>query len=154
MLWLVATFPALAMIGGIATWIVAARSGEIATVADPVQRFGQMQLADLHTDSEAARRGLRGELTLDARRGLVELRVAPDPGDARLTLTLHHPSTAKLDRVLALRSLGEGRFVAAMGEVPAHAWNLQLHSTSGWRLSGRWSAGATHAALAPSVGRG
>ena len=54
-----------------------------------------------------------------------------------------------------LRPLAPGLWEGSLGAMPPGNWQLQLDSTepapgSGWRVVGRWSAGAESAQLRPA----
>lgn len=151
MVWLVAAIPAMSVVAGIALVVVAVRSGGADAVAGPVRRMAQVQMADLGPDARA--RQLR--LAAVVRGGDGRIEVLPVDGafdrKAPLTLWLHHPVDAGLDRSVALLPSAAGWRVRSEPEL-THDWNLQLSPPdSRWRLQGRWPAGQQAAFLRPAL---
>jgi hypothetical protein len=153
MVWLVAALPAASVAAAIALLVLATRSaGTDDAVADHVQRTAQMQVADLGPDALAQKLKLRA--LVRSAPGVID--VVPLEGtfdrNAALTLGLHHPSRADLDRTVSLVPTATGW----QSDQPldlSHDWNVQLGTPDGrWRLRGRWSAGQHTALLRPALG--
>src|SRR5688500_13752008 len=109
MVWLVAAIPAVAVVGTIALFVVAARSpGSDDAVDAPVRRTAQVQVADLGPDASARRLGLAAVV----RRAPKVIEVVPVQGQfdrqARLVLALNHPARAGLDRRIVLQPTKTG----------------------------------------------
>jgi hypothetical protein len=154
MLWLVIALPALTVPAGLATWYLAARGNGSEAVGDEVQRIGQMQLADVRPDAQAARLAVHALATVQADRTRVEITLSGDAGDGALTLELRHPADAARDQSVVLEALGDGHYVAHLQPLGPNAWNARLTSASGWRLGGRLEAGQSRFELVPAVGAG
>jgi hypothetical protein len=154
MLWLTIAIPLLTIPAGLATWYLAARGGSSDAVGDEVRRMGQMQIADVRPDSEAARLGLSARAQIQADRTRVEVLLSDAADAGALTLELRHSGEATRDQVVRLESLGGGRFAAQVDALGSGAWNARLVSSAGWRLSGRLEAGDAAFALGPAVGAG
>lgn len=153
MLWLVVALPSVAVIGGIATLVLALRDGGADVVPAEVRRTAQVQVEDLTPDRRALRDGLAARMVIDAASGAVRLGIeagAPPPVPS-LELHLVHPLRSEADRRLSLVRSGpdwHGRLEAQR----THAWNLRLGPPDGsWRLVGRLEPGATQAALRPAL---
>lgn len=152
MVWLIALIPLAAVVGTL--WMVFAAGdapGTDDSVADPVRRTAQVQVADLGPDARAA--ALRLSAVVRIGKGVVE--VLPVDGtfdrEATLILSLRHPSRADADRVLKLAP-GETGWRAEAGLDGSHDWNVQLApADQGWRLLGRWPAGQQAAYLRPAL---
>lgn len=149
--WLMIALVSLSVIGSIALLRLATADGPVDSVADPVRRTGQAQMADLEPDARAAAEGLSAIVRVDDE----WLEVLPVNGDfdraAPLDLSLNHPSRAAEDRRLRLIPSANGwRYVGAL---PLdHDWRLQLAPSDGaWRLRGRLPKGQRAAHLGPSV---
>ena len=137
MVWLVFAIPAAAVIASIALLVTASRStGTDDAVADKVQRTAQVQVADLGPDAMARQLRLSAVVRFSDARGEKLIEVLPVDGGfdrkATLSLALHHPSRAELDRTIALvpaktgwRSEGELDLVARL-ECATHPfwWRL------------------------------
>ena len=153
MLWLVVALPVFAVVAGIATLVLALRSGGADAVPSQVRRTAQIQVADLSADQLALRAKLRATLQVDVGTGALELRLlgaaaSPPP---TLRLDLVHPLHAEADRSLILVASGStwhGRIDPAR----THAWNLRLVSIdASWRLIGRLEREAAQATLRPAL---
>ena len=152
MVWLVAALPAASVAAAITLLVLAERSsGTDDLVADPVQRTAQMQVVDLGPDAMAQKLNLRA--LVRSAPGVID--VVPLEGtfdrNAALTLALHHPTRADLDRTVSLAPTATGW----QNDQPldlSHDWNVQLGAPDGhWRLRGRWSAGQHTALLRPAL---
>lgn len=157
MVWLVAAIPAAAVVATIALLVTASRStGTDDAVADEVQRTAQVQVADLGPDAMARRLRLSAVVRFSNARGEELVEVLPVEGTfdrkAALSLALHHPSHAGLDRTIALAPTETGwRSEGALDL--SHDWNVQLAPVGGaWRLQGRWTSGQQATYLRPALG--
>lgn len=151
MVWLVAAIPAMSVVAGIALVVIAVRAGGGDAVADPVRRVAQVQTADLGPDARARR--LRLAAVVRGGNGMIEVLPVDGAFDrtAPLTLWLHHPVDAGMDRSVALPPSATGWRVEDGPEL-THDWNLQLSPPDGrWRLQGRWPAGQQAASLRPAL---
>ena len=152
MVWLVVMIPLAAIVAGIALVVTAqGTSGNNDVVADPVRRTAQVQVADLGPDARAQQL----ELSAIVRSGKGVLEVLPVNGafdrKAPLTLALHHPARAELDRSVSLVPTDTGWRTATKLDL-AHDWNVQLGPADGsWRLQGRWPAGQQATYLQPAL---
>ncbi len=149
--WLVIALPLAAVVASLWLVVLSSRGGSIDSVADQVQRTGQIQTTDLGPDERAAQRKLGAVLQSDE--GV--LRVFPAGGrfdrSQALRLTLLHPQDEDADVVLALQPDKLGWHVEHAPDT-AHDWNVQLGDAAGtWRLRGRLPRGqhATH--LGPAL---
>lgn len=151
MLWLVMLLPAAVVVAGIATLVIAIRSGGNDAVPDAVRRTAQVQTAELGPDDVARRRGLVAVLQV---RG-DGVRVLPVQGDfdrtRPLQLTLAHPVQAAQDRHLVLQPDADGWHAAGAPDA-THDWPLLLQADDGaWRVHGRLPAGQQAAHLVSSL---
>lgn len=154
LLWLVVLIPFATVVAGIATVVIATRTGSTDAVIDPVRRTAQVQDSDLRADRAAARLRLSGRASLDPRTGAVRLALAGDGGAADpLRLTLAHPVRRSEDREFQLVPGGPGIWLGRLEGVDlAHDWNLLLASPDGtWRLVGRLAAGGDGFELAAAL---
>ena len=152
MVWLVAAIPAAAVIATIALLVTATRSsGTSDSVADPVRRTAQVQVANLGPDAVARR--LRLSAIVRSGKDVVEVLPVDGPFDRAkpLSLSLHHPARAELDRTLPLLPTETGWRTREAVDL-SHDWNVRLGPEDGaWRLQGRWSAGQQAAYLQPAL---
>lgn len=152
MLALVIALPAAAVVAGIATAVIAARSSGDA--GDPrVRRVAQVQTTDLQRDTLAAELGFRARATFAAD-GVVSL--AMQAGTWRgsaLRVTLRHATDAARDRELLLyRAGGNGYAGLLPAPLPAGAYNVEVApDAGGWRIVGRLEVGQSDVPLHPAV---
>lgn len=155
MVWLVIALPLAAVIASIWLVVLSMRGGSIDSVADEVQRTGQIQTTDLGPDARAAQ--LKLSAVLQSEEGM--LRVFPASGEFRrsepLQLKLLHPHEQDADELLTLVPDELGWHVEYVAD-PGHDWNLQLgdgdKTTEGsWRLRGRLPQGQHAAHLGPAL---
>lgn len=163
MVWLLIALPLAAVIASIWLVVLSMRGGSIDSVADEVQRTGQIQTTDLGPDARAAE--LKLSAVLQSEGGM--LRVFPASGEFRLgeplQLRLLHPHEQDGDASLTLAPDDLGWHVKFIAD-PGHDWNLQLSDgfidgdvagdskTDGsWRLRGRLPQGQHAAHLGPAL---
>lgn len=161
MLWLVVGLPALVVVAGISTVVIAIRAGGSDAIPEDVRRMAQIQTAELGPDAHAAQAGLSlvfsvqdDGLTLLPASGRID-RAAP------LRLSLLHPTDAAQDRSLSLAPSVDGWRVAAAALPdgtrmpaldPAHDWRVVAAAADGrWRLHGRLPAGQRAVLLRPAL---
>jgi hypothetical protein len=151
MVWVVIALPLAAVIASIWLVVLSSRGGSIDSVADEVQRTGQIQTTDLGPDERAAQ--LKLGAVLQSEEGA--LRVFPvGEGfrrDEPLRLQLLHPYSEDADQVIVLEPDKLG-WHAAHALDAGHDWNLQLGDEAGsWRLRGRLPRGQHAAHLGPAL---
>jgi hypothetical protein len=151
MLALVWGLPFAAVVAGIATLVIAARTSDEGDAR--VRRVAQTQTADLAPDRAAARLGLSAAVSFDAE-GVVRVALdAAQPDEDTLRLSLRHGTDPRRDRVVTLSRV-EGATYAGLFEaaLEAGAYNAELTpADDAWRLVGRLEDGAVRVALAPAV---
>lgn len=150
MVWLVAGLPLASVVAGIGLLVIATRSGSD-SIADPVRRTAQIQMADLGPDALAQQLRLSAVVRIDDDH--VEL--LPVSGEFRrnapLRIALHHPARAELDRDLLLQTDEHGWQATATIDT-SHDWIVQLSPPDGaWRLQGRLPRGQRAAHLKPAL---
>ncbi|MAL04003.1 MAG: nitrogen fixation protein FixH [Arenimonas sp.] len=148
-LWLVLAIPALTIVAGVWTLVVASGNSAVDADPDPVRRTAQVQTASIEADAEALRRKLSATLVIEDDTALLRLDQATGPRAPVLQLV--HPLESSFDRQLGL--LPDPRGWRTDGEVAAtHVWQLRLVADDGsWRLVGRYHPGDTEVALAPAL---
>lgn len=171
MLWLVVGLPALVVVAGISTVVIAIRAGGSDAIPEDVRRMAQVQTAELGPDARAAEQGLSLVFSVqdDA------LALLPASGDidraAPLQLSLHHPTDAAQDQKITLAPSADGWRIAFASDaeakadasahtvVPAgvgqldsgHDWRVVATAADGrWRLHGRLAAGQRAVLLRPA----
>jgi hypothetical protein len=137
--WLLMLMPALALVGGLITWWIAAVTSD-PLVVDDYYREGRAINRTLARDALAQQLGLGATLSAGPDgSAVVELRArAAFDAPAQLTLRLVHATRGELDRTLTLAAIGQGRYVAAGQRLPESGrWHLILEGPERqWRLVG------------------
>ena len=133
--WFLLSFPALSVIAGIATFIIAAHEPDGLVVAD-YYRAGLAINEDLARHRQAEERGIAGEFTIDHDSGTVELTLSAVYDD-QVLLRWVHPTRAAQDITAVLYRDGRGRYTGQIF-VPATARKrLLVEPLDGsWRLRG------------------
>lgn len=137
LVWLIIAFPLAAVIGGIATYIIADRTQDGLVVDDYYKQGKEINLA-LARDTAAARLELRGALVLDAAKQAVILRLqakAPEMLPPVISLRWLHATRAGLDRSQTLQRQKDGHYSAEFPELGTGHWYIQLEAQD-WRLQG------------------
>ena len=134
--WFLMSLPATAVVAGLTTVWLAARSADGLVVGD-YYKAGLAINQTLARDDAARTLGLVATLkNEDGALSLVlagRLKSYPE----QLTLTLAHPTHQGMDHVLTLHHSGAGHYRATLPGMPAGKWHAQLvDAASTWRLSG------------------
>ena len=151
MVWLVFLLPAMVVVAGIATLVIAIRSGGNDAVLDSVQRTAQIQVAQLGPEERARSLGLSAVLQVhDDGIELLPVNGKFERGTA-LRLILAHPSRASDDREFALQPSANGWHVAQAID-GTHDWQIIVAPQgNAWRIHGRLPATQRAAHLASSL---
>jgi hypothetical protein len=143
--WLLITFPALAVVGGLATIVIAVVSDDGLVVDDYYKRGKQINRI-LERDRRAVALQLNADLSIDAQNVVrVELRAAPVASlPERVDLNLAYATRAGLDQSVALHRSGEpGHYAGNLSQrLVEGRWYVQLQTPS-WRLVGALQAPLT-----------
>lgn len=139
MLWLVMTIPAVTVVGGLATVVLAHRHSDD-VVADEYRKEGLAVNRDPARDRAAAELGvsasvsLRGELlSVHLERGR-----AGDPG--QLVVVLSHATRAEHDRLVPLRATPGGDYAGTVPPLARGHWYLEVSPPDRrWRLAGEFT---------------
>lgn len=152
--WLLMAGPFIVIVAGIYTTVLAVSSSD-GLVADDYYKEGLAINRSLERDARAQASGIAATAHF-GEGGRVRIALATDMGAGLRTLRLHllHPTRAGMDQEVVLRPLAPGLWEGSLGAMPPGNWQLQLDSPelapgSGWRVVGRWSAGAESAQLRP-----
>jgi len=134
--WFLISLPATAVIAGLTTVWIAARSADGLVVGD-YYKAGLAINQTLARDDAARAMALTATLQRDDDTlGLTlagRLQAYPD----QLSLTLAHPTRQGQDQTLVLNHAGGGNYRAALPAMADGKWHAQLaDSASTWRLSG------------------
>lgn len=136
--WLLMLGPAIVVVAGIATLVIAVRSDD-GLVADDYYKRGLAINQTLERSDRGTALGLAAWVDLDAD-GNVALKLAatssdPDALPSTLRLRLAHPTRAGEDRATVLVAAGEGRYAGRIAPVAGGRWRV-IVETDRWRLPG------------------
>lgn len=148
--WIIMAGPALAVIAGIATAIIAF-SGADALVADDYYKRGLGINRELKRSVTAATHAMHADLEYDVagRRIRVALYRADAGRDGEIVLYLAHPTRAADDRRVTLARGADGQYHGAVALPETGRWHLVLE-TAEWRVEGDWTDPAQPVALRPA----
>ncbi|HEX4943670.1 MAG TPA: FixH family protein [Usitatibacteraceae bacterium] len=148
--WLLMSGPAIVVVAGIATAVIAFRGAD-GLVADDYYKQGLTINRQIARDQMAQELGISGELRLLPGIVRVSLRSTAALPD-RMTLRLVHPARASEDRVLYLARTADGAWEAPLaGPLPAVHWRA-IVETARWRVAAQFeSKSAEAAAFSPGV---
>ncbi|WP_432720554.1 FixH family protein [Jeongeupia wiesaeckerbachi] len=132
--WFLMAFPAIAVIAGIATFVIAFKT-EDSLVSDDYYKEGQEINQRLARDDKARELGLSAQLMVsdDSRAVRVLLN---RPVEGALYLKVIHPTIAGHDQQLKLVAQGPTMYAVQLDKpLPSHRWQLEVGDESGqWRL--------------------
>lgn len=136
LVWLLISLPAAAVVGGIATMLIAVNSAD-SLVADDYYKQGMAINKTLERDELARSLGLEADVRLADGRAVIVLRSASGSLPDRLRLTLVHPTQARQDESIPMERKGEGTFVGPIGGLGLGRWQVRLEDEPGtWRMIG------------------
>jgi hypothetical protein len=148
--WLLMLAPAAAVVGGIATLMLALKT-EDGLVAQDYYKRGLAINRTLAREAKAASLDLQATLTLA--NGVAHLTLNRPQAETPLTLRFIHPARSGRDLNLALSPTGQGRYQAFLPELAPGRWDVILEADD-WRIDGTMHAPANAAltltALAPA----
>lgn len=134
--WFLMSLPAAAVIAGVATVWIAARSADGLVVGD-YYKAGLAINQTLARDDAARALGLVATLAGDDDRLTVTLEGRGVAFPDALTLMLAHPTRQGQDQLVTLTHAGSGFYRAAMPPLAPGKWTMQLSDDAGtWRLAG------------------
>lgn len=109
----------------------------------------------VEADQEALAAGLTAELELDAKTGLVKVRMPAGKHLEQLAMAINHPMEASYDMVLALASK-DGQIFEGRAPKPLNysRWYVEISGLvdgKKWRLRGEWNIAQNQLTLEPST---
>ncbi|MBS0376367.1 MAG: FixH family protein [Proteobacteria bacterium] len=139
MLWLVMAIPALTVIGGLTTVVLAHRHSDD-VVADDYRKEGLAVNRDPARDRAAAELGVTASVSLHG--GLLAVHLergrAADPG--QLVVVLSHATRAEHDRLVPLRATAPGDYAGVVPPLARGHWYLEVSPPDRrWRLAGEFT---------------
>ncbi|MCB1930047.1 MAG: FixH family protein [Rhodocyclaceae bacterium] len=136
LVWMLISLPAAAIVGGIATIVIATRTSD-GLVADDYYKQGLAINQTIARDEMARQLGLVAQIELgaDSVRARLESRVAAPLPD-RLVLTLVHPTRSGEDQLVTLTRQGD-MYAGEIHNPSAGRWQIRLEDERrNWRMNG------------------
>jgi len=136
LVWMLIALPAAAVLGGIATILIATSTSD-GLVADDYYKQGLAINKTLARDERARELGLEAVVRLSegAIRLSLQSRAGAEP-PARLLLTLVHPTRSGEDQSIVLERDGDG-FSGRFDQISAGHWQIRIEDESrSWRMNG------------------
>lgn len=132
--WFIMILPAIAVVGGISTLIIAVKNADD-VVADDWYKQGRGINRSMAEEDLAQRLGLSLTLTQSDQQARATLSSAqPLPWPNQLALALQHPTLAAQDTRIRLTHVADGQYTADTS-LPSGRWQATLTPDSGnWRI--------------------
>lgn len=147
--WLLMAGPAIVVVAGIVTAVIAVISFD-GMVADDYYKQGLGINRVLEREASAKALGISGAVQFNADRTRARVVLATGPRPAALRLTLVHPTLQGEDQTIALASIAPGVYEGAMRAPRHRLMHLRLEDGAGrWRLAGHWATKEDGVQLAP-----
>ena len=137
--WIIMSGPAIVVVAGIATLVIAITSSD-GLVSDDYYKAGFTVNQDVRRDRAAAEGHYQAQVMFaqDGGRVRVILAGAELPGEIRLRLT--HRTRAGADQSVGLAKSGGGIYEGTLRVPAGGVWTVMIEGPE-WRLSGTWHAG-------------
>ncbi len=134
--WLLMSGPAIVVVAGISTAIIAVRTHD-GLVVDDYYKQGLGVNKDLSRDFAAKKAGYRAEGLIDAARGRVVVEMPRAPADVKvLTLSLSRATVSGYDRQVLLQRADQTTFIGALTPLASGKWYVTLDDAlHTWRLA-------------------
>jgi hypothetical protein len=133
--WLVMSGPAIVVVAGVITAVVAFRTSD-GLVADDYYKQGLMVNRVMEREARARSLGIAAEVMLNGERDAVRVipaSNAPLPG--ALLLMVVHPTRSNSDQTIELRQVSSGLYEARLQPLRLAKWRISLEDAAGtWRL--------------------
>ena len=147
--WLLMSGPAIVVVAGIATAVIAVTSFD-GMVADDYYKQGLGINRVLERETSAKALGISGAVQFSEDRTRVRVVLAPGPRPASLRLALVHPTLQGEDQAITLGASSPGVYEGAIRAPRHRLMHLRLEDdAASWRLTGPWATNEGSVQLAP-----
>lgn len=147
--WLIMAGPAIVVVAGIVTTVIAVRSFD-GMVADDYYKQGLGINRVIAREAAAKSMNVSAAVAFGPERTRVRVSVTGDSLPESLRLAIVHPTVRGEDQSVLLARVAPGTYEGAMRPPRLGAFRLQLEDGEGrWRLTGGWSARQDGARLEP-----
>jgi hypothetical protein len=143
--WLLMMGPAIVIVAGIFTAILAVRSDD-GLVVDDYYKQGLAINKTIHRSEAARNAGISASLVASSVNGTVTIHAAfkgSRPFPDSITISLLHPTRAGYDQKVVLRRIADGAYVGKAEGLEEAQWNVAIEQPD-WRLVGSWDLKRTH----------
>ena len=148
--WIVFSIPAVAVLAGIVTLIIAIvhRDG---LVAEDYYKQGLAINRVLEREARAAQLGLEAQLMVSNSQIRVSIAGADQlPGS--VIVHFIHPTRAGEDQQVALSAISPGLYQGSLPDLARGRWYIQLEDAQAtWRLRGNWTTGQQSSSIAAAA---
>jgi hypothetical protein len=141
--WILMAGPAIVVVAGIVTLILALASFD-GMVEDDYYKKGLAVNQELRRDDVAAEQGLSAQVMLGGREARVFLTMADTAKlPAQVKLHFNHPTRGGLDQIVVLENAGQGFYSGSLTAEVHGRWRVYLEDQEAtWRLLGDWQPDA------------
>lgn len=151
MMWMVVTLPAVTVVAGLATVVIAYRGGD-AVVVDDYRKEGIAINRDPARDEAAAKLGVTARVSDTEGALTVRLDGAGAEPPRKLVVILSHATRAELDQMLTLERRADGHYAAPLTALNPGHWYVEISPTDrAWRLTGEFVDRAPALDLRPAA---
>ena len=142
--WILMSGPAIVVVAGIVTTLIAIRSND-GLVADDYYKQGLGINRVIERDVNAQALGVTASVRFNDERSRVQVVLAMrDALPSSVTMALVHPTKAGADQRVTLAASAPGVYEAAIAAPPAGLWHVKLEDGGGkWRVTGEWRSRET-----------
>ncbi len=150
--WILMSGPAVVVVAGIATAVIAVRTSD-GLVANDYYKQGLAINRVLDREHRARELGLAASVQFNETGDRVRVRIeAAQLPPAAPRLTFLHATRAGFDQSVKLTLVAPGLYEGRLAPLPRGVWHVRLEDAAGaWRLDGQWRSGAPAARLEPAA---
>jgi hypothetical protein len=147
--WFIMAGPAIVVVAGISTAVIAVRSFD-GMVADDYYKQGLAINRVIAREAAARRMGVAASVAFGAGKTRVRVVMGDGARPASLTLALVHPTLPREDQSVVLAMTAPGVYEARLRAPSGRRYALRLEDGEGrWRLAGQWSTANDSVQLTP-----
>lgn len=147
--WIVMAGPAIVVVAGAVTTVLAVRSAD-GLVADDYYKQGLAINRQIERDRGARTLGVQALVQFSEDRTRVRVVLGEGERPAAVKLSLAHPTLAGEDQALVLEGVAPGVYEGAMKRPRQSRFHLKLEDGAGrWRLAGEWNTAQAGLRLLP-----
>jgi hypothetical protein len=139
--WLLMAGPAIVVVAGIATAIIAIETND-GMVAEDYYKQGLAVNRVMARDAKAEALGMQADVQFNEEHDRVRVMIRGGSQPAAITLRLVHPTRAGEDQVVTLAHAGGGVYEGRIAPPGRGRWSLRIEDGEGtWRISKTWRNG-------------